>query len=252
MVAKRIVAMTAAATVAGCLHPLDDPPGAGETMLAGSTTVTEAVAAPVSVNVTGQVVGTDGTALAGVPVLRLGLDPYLEPILRTQTDAAGYFTLDGVEGNAREWFFFELSGGYAGVYAALDTTGYEQQEVPSTMPPTNAALASIARGFGITLDSTAAIVRVPIVTATGSPAAALVGGEIQVTFDPPLGVSVVSVSGVATAFNVGASDQYTVTVTRSGALCVPAFHPELVDSDGSVPIGTFVGVVTVAPTMACP
>jgi hypothetical protein len=196
-------------------------------------------------------VGLDGAGLAGVQVLRLALDPYDVPILRTQTDAGGTFSLPGVAADSREWVALQAPG-YAGVYQAVDTDAEASQSLPEIPLLSVAAASALAQAFGFVLDTGASVVRVPVVAPSAGSLVALPAGEFQVSFNPPLGAPPVSLDGEAIAFNVPESGATSVKVTRGGRACAPARHPELVEADGSVPIGTFAGFFTVAPTMSCP
>jgi hypothetical protein len=202
------------------------------------------------VTVRGQVVGTGGSGIDGVEVLRMPADAYLLPILRTQTDASGSFVLDGVAGNAREWFVFQQAG-YVALYQAFDTTGGSGQALPAATLLSNDEGAALGQSFGVVLDPKKSVVRVPITAAGAGQTALAPACDFHVTFQPTIDVPVHCVDGEAIAFNVAPNDAYQVTVTRAGHLCAPAAHPSLVAGDGSVPIGAQAGFWTIGPTMTC-
>jgi hypothetical protein len=249
-----LLGVAAAASVACAAQTGSSPstqPGS-ETGLAQSETSAPPPPAPTpsTVTVRGQVVGTGGGGVGGVEVLRVPADAYLLPILRTQTDASGSFVLDGVAGNAREWFVFQQAG-YVALYQAFDTTGGSGQTIPAATLLSNDEGAALAQGFGVVLDPKKSVVRVPVTVASAGQTVPAAAGDFEITFEPPLDVPVHFVEGEAIAFNVASTGTYQVKVTRAGQACAPAAHPTLVAGDGSVPIGAQAGYWTIGPTMSC-
>ena len=247
--------------LAGCAAPMGPSSaassgGAVASVAAGPETAatpdtTGERAAPITVTLQGQVVGSDGTARAGVGVFRLALDPYLVPVIQTRTDTAGTFSLAGATADTREWLLFQLPGD-ASLYEAFDTSDEGQQVLPAVTLFTDAEVTRLAQSFGAQLDAARSIVRVPVVVAVAEGVAPLAAGEIQVSFTPPIDTPVVLVDGAALAFNAAPSTLYDVAVSRGGKPCAPQGHPELVAADGSVPLATFAGGLTVAPAVLCP
>ncbi len=254
----RFLGLLAALGLAGCTATAGGPadePGADPTATAGVAAAgraTAQVAAPSasSVSVAGQVVDAAGAGVAGVPVLRLPDDAYLDSVLRTQTDADGAFTLVGIIGDAREWFYVEQTG-YEALFEALDTTSDPRQTLPPLTLRSNADAASLAQSFGVALDPDRGVVEVPVTVVVGGQGTPAPASEFQVSFEPPLDVPVHYVDGKALAFNVIAYDAYQVTVTGSGHVCAPASHPALVAADGSVEVRPMTGTWTIGPTVAC-
>jgi hypothetical protein len=106
-----------------------------------------------------------------------------------------------------------------------------------------------AQLFGVQLDPAKSVIHVPVLTA--SDGGVVPAAEIGVSFTPPV-ETILYVEGAALAFNVSPGALYMATVTRAGQRCAADSHPELVASDGSVPIGTLGGAVTVMPAVMCP
>jgi hypothetical protein len=254
----RFLGLTTVLGLAGCAVAPGGPayePGADTTGTAGVSAAGRATAqvvapSPSSVSVSGQVVDAAGVGIARVPVLRLPDDAYLNSILRTQTDEDGAFTLDGIAGDGREWFYFGQTG-YAAVLEAVDTTSDPRQATPPVTLLSDADAASLAQSFGVTLDPDRCVVEVPVTVGAGAQGRPALASEFQVSFDPPLDVPVHYVDGKALAFNVVAYSSYQVTITRSGHVCAPASHPSLVATDGSVEVRPMTGTWTVGPTVAC-
>jgi hypothetical protein len=231
----------ASAAMVGCAAPV----GGSHS---GNGTSSEATT---SVQVQGLVTGTDGVAIGGVDVLRLGLDPYLEAVLHGQTDAAGTFVMPGVAADTREWFAFSQTG-YLGLYRALDTTAEALETLPTATLLRLDEAGTLARSFGATLDGTRSVVSVSLASLVAGQARPAPAGEVEVTFTPAVDVPVVYAAGEAFAFDVEAGGDYSLTVTRAGRACFPSGHPDLVQPDGSVPIATLSGFLTEAPAMTCP
>jgi hypothetical protein len=226
--------------------PQSDTAAAPSAAPAGSA----ATLPPSAVTVQGLVVGTTATGIDGVDVVRVQGDPYLIPLLRAQTDADGAFALDGVAGDARQWFFFGRTG-YAPLFQAIDTTRDAWQAAPPVTLLSDAEAAALAQSFGVQPDSTKSIIRVPVAIAVGGETRQALAREFQVSFQPPLDVPIHYVDGEAIAFNVIAYSSYQVTVMRDGRVCAPPSHPTLVAPDGSVEVLPMTGSWTVAPVMAC-
>jgi hypothetical protein len=249
-----ILALAAAVGLGGCAvrtggpdsAPQDNTAAAPSAATAGSVTPP----LPSAVTVRGLVLGTTAMGIGGVQVLRIPLDPYLTPILSTQTDTQGAFALDGVAGDAREWFVFDRTG-YARLFQAIDTTLDGRQSAPSVTLLSDTEAAGLAQTFGVKLDPDKSVIRVPVTITVGGEVRQALGSEFQVTFQPPLDVPVHYVDGGAIAFNVVAYNSYQATVLRDGRVCAPASHPTFVATDGSVVVRPMSGCWTVAPTMAC-
>jgi hypothetical protein len=254
----RFLGLLAALGLAGCTATTGGPADesrADTTATAGVSAAgraTAQVAAPSasSVSVSGQVVDAAGAGVAGVPVLRLPDDAYLDSILRAQTDADGAFTLEGILGDGREWFYVAQTG-YAALFEALDTTTASRQALPPLTLLSSADAASLAQSFGVSLDPDRSVLEVPVTVGAGPQGRPALATEFQVSFEPPLDVPVHYVDGKALAFNVVAYESYQVTITRSGHVCAPASHPSLVAPDGSVEVRPMTGTWTVGPTVAC-
>jgi hypothetical protein len=206
--------------------------------------------APSTVTVQGQVARTDGVGLVGVQVLRVPRDPYLEPVLMTQSGAGGSFVMDGVTGDTRQWFVFDKAG-YVGLFQAFDPAADGRQDLPTAILLTDGEAATLAQGLGATLDPGRTVIRVPLVTTAGGQAR-VPAEEFQVDLQPPLDVPIHYLDGEAIVINAVAYDSYQLKVTRAGRACATALHPSLVAADGSVEIRTMPGYWTVGPTMLCP
>jgi hypothetical protein len=250
---KHLAAVTAALSFAGCAADASGPNEAdeGRPAVATSAATTAPIpdAGPPTVTVLSAVTGTNATGLDGVSVLRIPGDAYITPVLRTQTDAAGAYSLDGVTSDAREWFYFDRPG-YAGLFQAFDTTATPRQTLPAVTLLSNAEATALAQMNGETIDPTAAVIRVPVMVA-GDPATDAPADGVQVTFDPALATPVHYTSGEAIVFNAVVYESYRVTVRRNGHLCAPAAHPALLAADGSFEVRTMTGLWSVAPTSVC-
>jgi hypothetical protein len=251
---KHLAAVTAALSFAGCAANTNGPNGAdeGRPAIATSAAATAPApeAGPATVTVLSAVTATNAAGLDGVAVLRIPNDAYITPVLRTQTDAAGAYALDGVASDAREWFYFEQPG-YAGLFQAFDTTAAAQQALPVVTLLSNAEASALAQANGETIDPSDAVIRVPFTVAGGDVATDSPADGVQVTFDPPLATAVHYAGGEAIVFNAGVYESYRVTVRRNGRLCAPAAHPALVAADGSFEVRTMTGLWSVAPTSVC-
>jgi hypothetical protein len=211
---------------------------------------TDAVTATTSVTVSGQVVGTTGAGIDAVEVLRVPTDPYLVPVLRAKTDPFGEFSLDGLEGDAREWLYFGHTG-YVRSFRASEMTRDARQALPPVTLLLDAEGAALAQTFGALLDPNKSVLVVLVMESAGGPLRPTPASEFQVIFQPPLDVSIHYTDGQAIAFNAVAYNSYQLTVVRNGRPCAPASHPDLVAADGSVGVRPMAGVWTVGPTMAC-
>jgi hypothetical protein len=250
----RIGTTLAVAAMVGCAVPVGGSNSGDGTSIEAAQSglgLAPPPAATASVQVQGLVTGTDGVAIGGVQVLRLGLDPYLEAVLHGQTDAGGTFVIPGVAPDTREWFAFSQTG-YWSLYWALDTTAEALQTLPTATLLRQDEAATLARSFGATLDATSSVVSVSLASLVAGQARPSPAGEVEVTFTPTVGVPVVYAAGQAFAFNVVAGSYFSMTVTRAGRACFPAGHPDLVQVDGSVRIATLTGFLTQAPAMTCP
>jgi hypothetical protein len=254
----RLLGLMTGLGLAGCTAAASGPAYEvkGDTTATADVSATQrataqvAAPSPSSVTVSGQVVDATGAGIAGMPVLELPDDVYLNSILRTEADENGVFTLDGIAGDGREWFYFEQTG-YAALFEALDTTSDLRQATPPLTLLSNADAAALAQSFGVTLDPDKGVVRVPVTVGARGQGRPALASEFQVTFEPPLDVPVHYVDGEALAFNVVIYDSYQVMITRNGHVCAPASHPSLVATDGSVEVRPMTGTWTVGPTIAC-
>jgi hypothetical protein len=127
--------------------------------------------------------------------------------------------------------------------------------MPAATLLSNDEAAALALSFGVALDPQKSVLRIPVtVTSTvpgaGQPAGAAATG-FQVDFQPPIDVAVQYTAGEAIAFNVAPKGTYQVKVTRAGRACLPAAHPTLAASDGSVPVDVQAGYWAIGPTMSC-
>jgi hypothetical protein len=245
-----LAAMAAAMALAGCTAGANGADGDRQAVSTSTAATADADAGPATVTVQGVVTTTGATGLDGVAVLRIPSDAYLTPVLRTQTDAAGAYSLDGVASDAREWLYFDQPG-YAGLFQAFDTTAASQQALPVATLLSNTEASALAQADGETLDPTKAVIRIPVVVA-GEDAASDAGTDgLEVTFQPALDTPVHYAGGEAIAFNAVVYDSYRVTVRRNGRLCAPAAHPGLLAADGSFEVRTMTGLWSVAPTSVC-
>jgi hypothetical protein len=169
---------------------------------------------------------------------------------KTQTDAAGFFVLGGVQANERDWFVLEQQG-YQGVFQELDVTSVAQQTLPAATLTTNADAAALAQSFGVTLDPTRTVIRIPVALSAPGGSTPDTAGDFTMSTQPPLDAPVQYASGEAIVFNAIPTDSYQVIVTRGASPCVPASHPAAVAADGSVQVRTLSGFWTVGPAMVC-
>jgi hypothetical protein len=253
MDAIHLLGLLAGVTLAGCAATGG---GAGEGAPQGAHATANSAGAKVVVapqrttTLSGQVVSSDGAPLDAVEVLRVPADAYLVPILRTQTDALGAFTLDGVEANALDWFYIDRTG-YVSLFQAFDTTADARQALPTVAMRSDAEGDALAQSFGVTLDPGKSVVFVPVTVRAGGQTRPAVAVELEVSLQPPLDVPVHYVDGNAIALNVIAYDSYQVLVRRNGHACVPASHSTLVAADGSVEVRPMSGIWSIGPDMAC-
>ncbi|HEX3771253.1 MAG TPA: hypothetical protein VHV30_10330 [Polyangiaceae bacterium] len=245
----------------GCATPVDVPSMAAASATPPATAAPNAHTvianaaggsmAPFAVTLDGNVVGSDGSPKPGAGVFRVALDPYLEPVVQTQTDPAGAFSLAGATGGTREWLLVQLAGS-ASLYQAFDTGTDSRQSLGPVTLFTDADLTALARSVGAQFDASRSVVRVPVVAAAANGVAPVPAEEIQVTFTPPLGTPAATIDGAALAFDALPNSEYSIAIARNGAPCAPQAHPEIVTPDGSMPIGTIAGGLTVTPVILCP
>jgi hypothetical protein len=238
----------AGAASVGCgAAPPGGPPGTDPSP--APSQAPSSLPSPKDTAVHGLAVGVDGSALAGVQVSFLPSDPYLVPVVTTQSDASGSFTLNGVPGDARDWITF-VAPGYMPQVQAFDTTGEASQTLPAAPLWTVADATSVAQGLGATLGANKAAMSVPVVVAGQDGTLPASAGDVVVSLQPAPDDPVRYARGAAVATNL-AYETYQVTVTRGGRLCATAAHPSLVAADGSITVRVFAGTWSVGPTVVC-
>jgi len=194
------------------------------------------------VTVQGVVADTSGNAIPGAQVLYLPPDPYLEKISSTQTGASGSFTLGGLAPNALDGLAVQATG-YASEYVSVFATSAPKQTMGAVAMMTNDQAAAIAATFGVQVDSSQSVVRVPVLIADGA--------AFQVSFYPLPGAQVQYGAGEAIAINAWPNDAYRVTVMSPGRKCAPAWAPQGMAPDGSITVAALGGFWTTAPAFAC-
>ena len=246
MQARKITVLAAAFALAGCSGRVE-----GQVAQETSTAALGDPAVLPLVTLQGRIVGSDGAPLAGADVVRLALDPYLVPVLHAQSDATGSFVVGPVLADSREWLTFQMPG-HVSLYQAFETTADARQAMPAAALPSDAEGLALAERYGVTLDGTKSVLRIPVVTSGPGPAMPAAAGTFQVTFAPATDGIVFCTDGEAIAFNVASGGLFDVTVSRAGRSCAPSVHLELAAPDGSVRVGALEGFFTVGPTIACP